>query len=241
MSVTTFARFCGIFCRSSRTEPAIGISPCCVDEADDRELIETIPFATIRDHDKCSLVVDELESESMAKAIQPSEERLKLQAICERIGVDYDDARYTMAKGAIPKGIASEPGKGNHRVFGTRDAFMVAIILKVRAAGVSTSIAKQIAEWSTSIQMMAVDLGWDWQFAPFAGKLHSDKKWFLEIGDNQFARVITNASPSKRGYESTYWVEMATLRKRRTARPAVIFRVDIVRIAQLLAGTSAPE
>lgn len=177
----------------------------------------------------------------MPKAIQPSEKGLKLQAICARIGVDYDDARYTMAKGAIPKGVASEPGKGNHRVFGPRDAFMVAIILKVRAAGVSTSIAKQIAEWSTSIQAMAAELGWDWQFAPFSGKMHSNKKWFLEIGDNQFARVVTNASPDELGYDSTYWVDMSTIRKRRTARPAVIFRVDIVRIAQLLAGASSSE
>lgn len=173
----------------------------------------------------------------MPKSLQHSETGLKLQVICERIGVDYDDARYTLAQGAIPKGVSSEPGKGNHRVFGPREAFMVAIILKVRAAGVSMSIAKQIAEWSTGIQMMAVDLGWDWQFAPFAGRLHSDHKWFIEIGDIRFARVITNSCPTNTGYESTYWVDMTTYRKRRSARPAVIFRVDIVRIAQLLAGS----
>jgi hypothetical protein len=177
----------------------------------------------------------------MAKAIQPSDERLKLQAICERIGADYDDARYTMAKGAIPKGVSSEPGKGNHRVFGSRDAFMVAIILKVRAAGVSTSIAKQVAEWSTSIQTMAVNLGWDWQFAPFSGRLHSDQEWYVEIGDVRFARVVTNSCPSNSGYEATPWKDMTTGRENRTARPAVIFRVDIVRIAQLLNGKSPPE
>lgn len=106
----------------------------------------------------------------MSPILKHSEEGLKLQAICERLGVDYDDARYTLAKGVIPKGVASGPGKGNHRVFGPREAFLVAIILKIRATGVSTAIAKRIAEWSSSIQLMAVNLGWDWNFAPFSGK-----------------------------------------------------------------------
>lgn len=176
----------------------------------------------------------------MPKPIQDVDTSLKLQAICERIGVDYDDARYTMAKGAIPVGISSEPGKGNHRVFGQSEAFLAAIILKVRAAGVSTAVAKEIADWSKSIQTMAVNLGWDWQFAPFSGRLHSDREWYIEIGDVRFARVVTNSCPSNAGYEATPWKDMTTRREDRTARPAVIFRVDIVRIAQLLAGGSPP-
>jgi len=169
--------------------------------------------------------------------IKQSEAGLKLKEICRRLDVDYDDARYLLAKGALPDGIAADPGKGNHRIFEDRQAFMLAIILKLRAAGVSTAVAKDVAEWSRHVQGMAVNLGWDWNFAPFAGKLHSEKEWYLDVGDKKYARIVTNAQPSKDGYEITPWVDMTNHRKAKSARPAIIFRVDIVRIAELLAGS----
>jgi DNA-binding transcriptional MerR regulator len=172
----------------------------------------------------------------MSTTSNRSDEGLKLQEICRRIGVDYDDARYTLAKGALPEGVASGPGRGNHRVFESPQAFMLAIILKLRAAGVSTAVAKEIAEWSRHVQGMAVNLGWDWQFAPFAGQMHSDNEWYLDVGDARYARIVTNACPSKEGNEVTPWVDMTIRRNRPSARPAIVFRVDIVRIAQLLAG-----
>jgi DNA-binding transcriptional MerR regulator len=169
-------------------------------------------------------------------AIKRPEAGLKLKEICQRLGVDYDDARYTLAKGVLPDGVAADPGKGNHRLFEDRQAFMLAIILKLRAAGVSTAVAKDVAEWSRHVQGLAVNLGWDWNFAPFAGKLHSEKEWYLDVGDKKYARIVTNAQPSKEGYEITPWVDMTNRREQKSARPAIIFRVDIVRIAELLAG-----
>jgi DNA-binding transcriptional MerR regulator len=173
--------------------------------------------------------------------IQRPEEGLKLKEICRRLGVDYDDARYTLAKGVLPDGVAADPGKGNHRIFENRQAFMLAIILRLRAVGVSTAVAKDIAEWSRHVQGMAVNLGWDWNFAPFAGKLHSEKEWYLDVGDSKYARIVTNAHPSKDGYEITPWVNMTTRREQKSARPTIIFRVDIVRIAELLASAKIAE
>ncbi|MGZ9128183.1 MAG: hypothetical protein ACXW4Z_10440 [Candidatus Binatia bacterium] len=172
-------------------------------------------------------------------AINQSDGGLKLKEICRRIDVNYDDARYTLAKGALPDGIKAEPGRGNHRVFENRQAFMLSIILKLRAAGVSTTVAKDIAEWSRQVQSMAASLGWNWQFAPFAGKFESDHEWYLDVGDARYARVVTTANPSKAAYEITPWVDMTCRREERDARPAIVFRIDIVRIAQLLAGRGA--
>lgn len=178
---------------------------------------------------------------AMSTTVKRPEEGLKLKEICRRLGVDYDDARYTLAKGALPDGVAPEPGKGNHRVFEHRQAFMLAIILRLRAVGISTAVAKDIAEWSRHVQGMAVNLGWDWHFAPFAGKLHSEKEWYLDVGDVKYARIVTNAYPGRDGYEITPWVDMTTRREHKTARPAIIFRVDIVCIAELLAGPKIAE
>lgn len=172
----------------------------------------------------------------MPTSVDSPENCLKLQEICRRLQVDYDDARYALAKGALPHGVVAEPGRGNHRLFKPPEAFMLAIILKLRSAGVSTSVAKDIGAWSLYVHGMAVSLGWDWQFALFAGPLHSTKEWYLDVGDRRFARIVTNASPTKKGYHISPWVDMKVRRKARKARPAVVFRVDIVRIAQLLAG-----
>ena len=169
------------------------------------------------------------------------EKGLKLQEICRRLGTDYDQARNMLAKGVLPDGVAAEPGRGNHRVLESNQAFMIAIILKLRSVGVSTAVAKNIAQWSRQVQGMAVNLGWDWQFAPFAMQLHSEYLWYLDVGDARYTRIITTANPSNEGHEDPMpWFDMTRSGNRQVdVRPAIIFRVDIVRIAQLLAGAAA--
>jgi hypothetical protein len=166
---------------------------------------------------------------------------LKLKEICERLGVDYDEARYTLAQGALPEGVTADPGKGNHRVFEPSQAFTLAIILKLKAVGISTAVAKNSAEWSWVAQRMAVNLGYDVPFAPFDGKLQSEKEWYLEVGDLRYARIVTNANPSKTGYDIPSWVDMTNHRIEKRARAAIIFRIDLVRIAELLAGPKITE
>lgn len=66
---------------------------------------------------------------------------IKLNSLCSRLGVSYRDARYALARGIIPKGIENEPGRGNHRVFDWNQAFHLAVVLKLKAAGMSTPLA----------------------------------------------------------------------------------------------------
>ena len=39
--------------------------------------------------------------------------QLKLSALCNRIGVNYRDARYVLAHGIIPEGADKKPGVAN--------------------------------------------------------------------------------------------------------------------------------
>ena len=70
------------------------------------------------------------------------QQSFKLREICERLEVDYDEARYTLARGVLPKAIVQpEPGRGNHRQFDSSQAFYLAVALQHKAAGSNTTLA----------------------------------------------------------------------------------------------------
>ncbi len=165
----------------------------------------------------------------------------KLQEICRCIGADYDNARYLLAKGLLPKGVEAQPGKGNHRVFDSSQSFQLAIILKLRAAGVTVEFAKEVAQWVKFVQGKSVNESWEWTFAPFAGKLQTNEAWYLEVGDARFIRVVTSANPSKAGLDFPAWTDMRKRKEVQDAHPAIILRVDVSRIAQLLMGMKKSE
>jgi hypothetical protein len=102
--------------------------------------------------------------------------QLKLRALCDRIGVNYRDARYVLAHGMVPRGIDSDPGRGNHRVFNQWEAFWLAIVLKLKSAGVKPKLAAEMAGWSDRVKGLAVNLGWDRHFSPFDGQLATEKQ-----------------------------------------------------------------
>ena len=124
---------------------------------------------------------------------------IKLQKLCELLDVDYDQSRYALAQGILPKGVDAGPGRGHHRTFDAGQAFFLAIALKLKGVGISTSVAKQISEWSRGVQHMSSNLGWDPGFAPFSGLLHTERCWYLDIGDIRFVRLATDANPSEVG------------------------------------------
>lgn len=162
---------------------------------------------------------------------------IKLNTLCERLGVSYRDARYALARGIIPKGIENEPGRGNHRVFDWNQAFHLAVVLKLKAAGMSTPLAGLVSEFAARIQGLSVNLGWDYEFVPLRGKFQTEHRWYLDIGDAQFVRHVTNASPSCRAeLEELDWVDMHTRRLAKSAEPVVVVRIDLGQIAKLLAG-----
>src|SRR5476651_2791958 len=92
---------------------------------------------------------------------------MKLKTLCERLSVDYDQARYALARGVLSKVVKEVPGRGNHRVFNCHQAFHLAVVLKLTSSGISTPLAAKISDWTRRIQRMSVDLSWDPQFAPF--------------------------------------------------------------------------
>jgi len=164
--------------------------------------------------------------------------QFKLKTICEALGTDYDEARYLLARGAIPAGVADLPGRGNHRLFSAHQALLLAVVLKAKDAGINGAIATTFADWTPRIQQMAQNLGWDPQFAPLLGSGRSENRWLLEIGDARFVRVSTDANPSVEGLYSTHWVDMRKRREVRAARPAVILQIDLTRLSELLTAAA---
>jgi len=161
-------------------------------------------------------------------------EQLKLQDLCARLDVDYDGARNTLARGIRPRGVRQHPGRGNHRQYDRTQAFHLALILKLKAAGMTTTLAGKVAEWARVIQGMSVNLGWDHRFAPFSGNFQTEREWFVDVGDARFGRIATNAHPGKDTLYVTPWVELKSRKSAEGACPVVIFRVDIARLAHLL-------
>ena len=175
----------------------------------------------------------------MTSNTEPPELELKLREFCNRVGANYRDARYALAHGMVPSGVRDDPGRGKHRVFNYHQAFWLAILLKLKAAGIQPKLAAEIATWGERVKGFAVHSMYDWRFSPFDGKYETDKQWFLEVGDGQFVRIMTDADPSRRGIvDVSGWVHMDAQTLRKDAKPTVIIRVDLSRLANQLRGKS---
>ncbi len=162
---------------------------------------------------------------------------MSLGELCKRVTLDYDTARYTLARNLLsPIGVEPHPGKGRHRRFTTAEAYYLAVALKVNGAGINLDLAGQIADWARKVQEIAVNGSWDAGFAPFAGQLTTTKKWLLEVGDGRLVRIVTNANPSKPGWDRTIWIDMQSKKPLLNGdlEIAVVIRVDLAKIARLL-------
>ena len=165
------------------------------------------------------------------KTPAPISTGMKLQELCDRIGVPYRDARYALDRGILPKGIEADPGRGRHRLFDASQAFHLAMVLKLKAAGVHTPMAGEMAQWATRIKGIAVNAGWDHQFSPFDGRLATENKWVLEVGDGRYVRFGTDANPSHQGMDFSGWTDMST-KKAADCAPVVTIRVDVSELAK---------
>ena len=166
-------------------------------------------------------------------------EPLKLSEFCDRIQVDEREVRYALARGIIPKGIRKAPGRGRHRQFDARQSFWMSLVLRLKAAGIKTPLAGEIAKWSERVKGYAVNLGWDWKFSPFDGQLRTEKKWVLEVGDAKYVRILTDACPTRtttESLEATDWVRMTTKKIEASANPIVVVQVNLSELARLLLG-----
>ena len=164
-------------------------------------------------------------------------EPLKLSEFCDRIQVDEREVRYALARGIVPKGMRKTPGRGHHRQFNAHQSFWMSIVLRLKAAGIKTPLAGEIAKWSERARGYAVNLNWDRDFSPFDGRLRTEHSWVLEVGDARFVRILTDAYPSADGLtDVTKWVCMTTKKIDACANPIVVVAVNLSELAKLLLG-----
>ena len=153
--------------------------------------------------------------------------------------MNYRDARYVLAHGMVPEGVKTDPGRGKHRVFGDREAFWLAIVLKLKAAGIKPKLAAEMASWSERVRGFAVISGWDALFSPFDGRLVTENQWCLEVGDAKFVRLLSDATP---GHEELLdvsgWVNMKSRKLCKDVEPTVTVRIDLSRLARQLTDES---
>lgn len=146
-----------------------------------------------------------------------------------------------LEQGFVPAGIDKTPQSGNHRQFEPGQAFWLAMVLKLKGVGIKTPLAAKIADYAQqSLRGVAQNLGWDWQFQPFAGRFETEHRYFVDLGDLKHVRLVTDASPSGGGrLESGDWHEVGIrFRVAVDVTPCVIIRLDLSQIARLLAPES---
>jgi len=162
---------------------------------------------------------------------------IKLSEFCRRLDVKQRDARYVLHHGVVPDGVAEEPGQGNHRTFNAEQAFWLAIVIKLKAAGLKPRQAADIADWSKRVKDFTRNLNWDWTFSPFDGALQTDQRWLIEVGDGSCVRILTDANPSRQGlHDETGWVSLSSRKKTADFIPVVIIQVNLSQLAGFLAG-----
>ena len=83
---------------------------------------------------------------------------MKLAEFCHRVGAPYRDTRYVLGRG-----VATDPGRGEHRDLDSAQAFWQAIVLKLKASGVKVPVAARVADFAQIgvRQLTEVNLGRD--------------------------------------------------------------------------------
>ena len=161
---------------------------------------------------------------------------IKLHAVCEALGVRYRDARYVLERGFVPTGISPSPGSGEHRDFSPHQAFWLGLVLHLKAAGLKTPLAAQIADYADEATSTTTqNLSWDLRFCPRKGRFDTEHRYFVEVADSKFIRLVTDACPSQPGLYHFDWHQVG---KRRVpikdVQPYVLLRIDISLLAAKL-------
>lgn len=160
---------------------------------------------------------------------------MKLAEFCRRIDVPYRHARYVLEQGILPAGVADQPGRGEHRDLDPTQAFWLAVVLKLKASGVQAPVAGQVADFvREGVQGITRQLNWDPGFHPFVGRMDTEYRWYVDVGDLSYLRMVTDANPSGGSrLEEFPWVRLGS-RKQVKADPVVVLRTNLTRLAALL-------
>ena len=166
----------------------------------------------------------------------PSDETIQLHDICEALSDGDSDARYVLERGFVPKGVYVKPASGTHRQFSGGQAYWLALVLKLKATGIKTPLAAEIADYATRfIQTVTQNLGWEASFLPTQGRLKTKNGYKVEIADLKYIRFGTDAGPSTEGYE---WFDWHLLKKPgkpiKDVQPHVVITVDLAHLASQL-------
>jgi len=160
---------------------------------------------------------------------------MKVGEFSERIGVPYRQVRYVLEEGILPKGVDADPGRGEHRDLDFAQTFWLAIVLKLKENGVKTPKAQQIADFAKEgVRGIAANLNWDYRFNPFIGQFETEFQWYVDIGDLTYVRIVTAANPSHQGLYELPWSQLGHHKTVEAAKPIVIIRVDLTKLAALL-------
>jgi hypothetical protein len=165
--------------------------------------------------------------------MDPAMRTIKLQDICRALEVRDRYARYVLERGFIPEGVAESPGSGEHRDFDAHQAFWLGLVLKLKQSGLKTPLAVQVANYADgAVRTAAQTLGWDYLFIPRGGQFRTEHQYFIEVGDFQYIRLVTDASPSQ---EDPYMFDWHRIAEPGVAvqgvHPCVMLRLDIAQIA----------
>jgi hypothetical protein len=170
-----------------------------------------------------------------------TEPTFKLNDLCRRLEVRERDARYVLEQGHVPEGIDPNPMRGNHRRFNARQAVWLAMLLKLKEAGMKTPVAAAVADYAQeAMRTVTQNLSWDWVFQPWAGRFATEYQYLVEVGDAKYIRLVTDANPSRDGLYCFSWHKIGERHVHRgKVTPCITVRLDLSRIAAMLQGTKA--
>lgn len=156
--------------------------------------------------------------------------------LARRLGIEPRVLRYALEQGYVDRWIVSAAGSGNHRTFTDGQVFALGLLVQVIDSGLKApSAAKVVKILEEGLRTVACGLGWDPEFRPFDGLLHTKKLWFADIAQKSAIRLSTGANPSRGGrIEAFDWTDIESHRTLSDFAPCVMVRIEISRFASLV-------
>jgi hypothetical protein len=163
-------------------------------------------------------------------------EPLQIGELCRRIGVPYPNAKYILERGFLPEGAEANPGHGHYRKLTIGQATWLAIVLLLKVMGVRVPQAALVANFAReAVRKMVQEGGLDPDFAPFEGRLVTDRHLYVDFGDMRYIRLSTDIGPNMELYPRVGWYMLEEpFCPVPLARPMACLRLDLTQITQSL-------
>src|SRR4051812_21388691 len=152
---------------------------------------------------------------------------IPLGELSRRLDPPYRHARYVLEEGILPDGVEPDPERGHHRQLTPAQAFWLGIVLKLKQSAVRAPLAARIADFAKeAVRTVTQNLNWEHPFSPFDGKLETINRWYVDVGDLTYIRLVTDTNPSVQGLHEFSWRHVDRNEAADGVVPAVIVRVD---------------